>query len=294
MPTGNPFEHYHSTFDVPALIRKYAQSDIATDVHCVSNFLGVRVPAYVHHANIDKHKNTVEPLPIPNNWHADMAEWAAALKTVDDAKGTYRIIEVGCGWGCWLVNMGAAARIRGLNVQLIGIEGEVNILKKADKVLKYNGFSSDDYALYHGVAASNNDGAIFPLGLGYGATPIFSPSARQRDRYKDSPDHLILESYTLEDLSNSQTVDLLHVDIQGSEVSFIKDNWKQIERYVSRILIGTHAREIEGRLFDHFASTFKWSLEVERPAILSLDEDTPKVKVDGVQMWRNPNAIASS
>ena len=31
-----------------------------------------------------------------------------------------------------------------------------------------------------------------------------------------------------------------------------------------------------------------WRLEIERPAILSLDGDAPAVLIDGVQGWRNP------
>jgi hypothetical protein len=40
----------------------------------------------------------VEPIPIPANWHADIAEWAAALRAVDLARGSFTMAELGCGW----------------------------------------------------------------------------------------------------------------------------------------------------------------------------------------------------
>ena len=66
----------------------------------------------------------VEPVPIPANWHADIAERAAALRAVEQAHGTFKVVELGCGWGCWLNNTGVAARTLGLAVTLIGVEGD--------------------------------------------------------------------------------------------------------------------------------------------------------------------------
>jgi hypothetical protein len=40
----------------------------------------------------------VEGIPIPANWHADIAEWAAALRAVELAEETFTVVELGCGW----------------------------------------------------------------------------------------------------------------------------------------------------------------------------------------------------
>jgi hypothetical protein len=55
---------------------------------------------------------------------------------------------------------------------------------------------------------------------------------------------------------------------------------------VAYIVVGTHSRQIEGRIMDTLLAT-GWILEIERPAILSL-AGAPVVTVDGVQGWRNP------
>ena len=63
---------------------------------------------------LDGRAGEVEDMPIPANWHADIAEWAAALRAVELARGTFSMAELGCGWGCWMNNTGVAARAAGL------------------------------------------------------------------------------------------------------------------------------------------------------------------------------------
>lgn len=85
-------------------------------------------------------------------------------------------------------------------------------------------------------------------------------------------------------------VDLLHIDIQGSEAELIRDTLPLLKEKVAYMVIGTHAREIEGAIFAVLRSA-GWVLEIERPAILSLAGGVPQVTVDGVQGWRNPGLL---
>jgi hypothetical protein len=91
---------------------------------------------------------------------------------------------------------------------------------------------------------------------------------------------------SLADISKGYSrIDLLHIDIQGGELDFIQSCLDLLYEKVAYILIGTHSREIEGRLFELLLKP-GWLLEIERPAILSLNP-MPCVTVDGVQGWRN-------
>jgi len=87
---------------------------------------------------------------------------------------------------------------------------------------------------------------------------------------------------------------LLHIDIQGGEADLVHNSLDLINNHVRYMFIGTHSREIEGRLFADLIPA-GWYLEIERPAILNL-EHGPKVVIDGVQGWRNrrllPDAVA--
>ena len=63
-----------------------------------------------------------------------------------------------------------------------------------------------------------------------------------------------------------------------------------LDQHVAYLVIGTHSREIEGRLFATLLGRC-WRLEIERPAILALDGDGPSTTVDGVQGWRNLDLV---
>jgi sugar/nucleoside kinase (ribokinase family) len=104
----------------------------------------------------------VEGIPIPANWHADVAEWGAALRTVDLARNSFTVVELGCGWGCWMNNTGVAARRAGLDVNLIGIEGDAGHLRFAKEACAANGFAPQQVTLYRGAAAPASGIALFP------------------------------------------------------------------------------------------------------------------------------------
>lgn len=296
-PPHEALYHYYCEFDACALLHRHARRDLTPVPEMVTNFLGVQIPPKVFPAILAPQQGTVEPLPDPGNWHADIAEWAAALLSVEQAETDYRIVELGCGWGCWLVNMGSAARARGLSVALIGIEGDRTHLRHAAEVLEINGFGPGEYSLHHGVAAAEPGVAIFPDpqagAAGWGGAAVFSPDAATLARARSDPQVQVLDCLTLEDLSGGGPIDLLHIDIQGAEVDFVAGNLTQMAAHVRRVLIGTHSRVIEGRLIALLEEA-GWQMEMERPAIMPLEGGRQRIAIDGVQMWRNPARLRAA
>lgn len=283
--------HYYCEYDAYGVMRSFHVTDQTAEEGVLKNFMGVKVPASVYPPILNKLVGTVEPLPDPGNWHADIAEWGAALLSVVRAKDSYRIVEVGCGWGCWLVNMGVAARSRGLSVDLIGIEGDKNHLANAVDVLTLNGFDDTQYSLHHGAAGPKPGKALFPdpeAGTAaWGGAAIFYPDKKTLKKAQ-ADDHVqVLDCKTLEEVGKGEPIDLLHIDIQGAEVDFVTGNMTHITKYVRRVLIGTHSRAIEGKLMDHLLDA-GWVLELERPAIAPPHAGKPVTRIDGVQLWANP------
>jgi len=93
---------------------------------------------------------------------------------------------------------------------------------------------------------------------------------------------------SLGEATNELTIiDLLHVDIQGGELALVEECLDLLQEKCASMLIGTHSREIEGRLSQILLAN-GWKLDVERPAIVRLVDGVPVVIVDGVQGWRNP------
>ncbi|SDI70263.1 class I SAM-dependent methyltransferase [Alloyangia pacifica] len=291
-PSLDALYHYSCEFDAVGLIRSFARDDLEPTPGASTNFLGVKVPVKVFPPVLTALEGKLEGPPDPGNWHADIAEWAAALLSVVRARGSYRIVEIGCGWGCWLVNMGTAARARGLDVALIGIEGDAGHLSRAAEVLQMNGFTPGDYRLHHGIAGPRAGKAIFPDSksetTGWGGEAIFFPDAATLARARRDPDVQVLDCMPLKALSDGAVIDLLHIDIQGAEVDFVTGSMADISSHVRRVLIGTHSRIIEGQLSAHFLEA-GWIMEMERPALMPLHAGRPHIAIDGVQLWRNPD-----
>jgi len=288
---SGPFYTYNSMIDVDEIILRHAAPDIQPEAGVLVNYLGVKIdPKYLPSALSDS-AGTVEGTPIPANWHADMAEWAAALRAVDLAQDTFTVAELGCGWGCWINNTGVAARRAGLKVQLIGVEGDEGHVQFAQECCAANGFSPDQLTIYRGVAAASSGTALFPnaktSGENYALEPVFAANSKQLKTARASGNYDELPMIPLAQVVGPhKKLDLLHIDIQGGEVDLIKNSLKVLRERVAYMVIGTHSREIDGLLVGYLRDE-GWRLEVERPAIIDLTVDGPRIDIDGVQGWRN-------
>ena len=287
----SPFFNYESSFDAIEVMNRHAREGLKPSPNHLTNFLGVRISPELFPGILDGRAGVVEPVPIPANWHADIAEWGAALRAVELAKDTFQVIELGCGWGCWLINTGAAARQAGLKVEMIGIEGDGDHVKLAHQSMADNGFREGDYKIVHGIAAGQKGKALFPIvdnaGAKWGSEPILNATAQQVEEAARTGRYAILDKFPISELSRGKAVDLLHIDIQGGEVDFVASSMDDLKSYVRYIVIGTHSRAIEGKLMDIMLAA-GWELEMERAAIVKIDGGKPAISVDGVQAWRNP------
>lgn len=120
--------------------------------------------------------------------------------------------------------------------------------------------------------------------------PIFNAGAGERRNAVKSGkyDELPMVSLT-EIVAPHSRIDLLHIDIQGGEADLISACLATLAEKVAYMVIGTHSRQIEGRLLEALLQA-GWQLEIERPALLRLGM-VPVVTVDGVQGWRNPKLL---
>jgi hypothetical protein len=121
----------------------------------------------------------------------------------------------------------------------------------------------------------------------WGLEPVLDATTEERTRALASGRFVELPMIPLPDVIGEHSrLDLLHLDIQGGEADLVESCRSVLDQRVAYIVIGTHSREIEGRLFTTLLDS-PWRLEIERPAILALSRDGPFTTVDGVQGWRN-------
>lgn len=285
----SPFWHYQSTFDGISLVRQFEDAERTGRAGHWTSYFGVAVDTNFFPEILGPIAGQVEGDTLPANWHADLAEFAAALRAVSLAGESFTVVELGCGWGCWLNLTGVAARRSGKRVRLIGVEGDSNHLGFAREATTTNGFGDGDVNLIHGIAAHKGGWALFPNQQGsnsWGLSPIFTDDLIERDRALDSGAYQVLPMISLESLNLENSIDLLHIDIQGGEADLIDNSISFLNNKVAFMVIGTHSREIEGRLIKTLTAA-GWRLEVERALINHLHLAEPLVSVDGVQGWRN-------
>ena len=288
-PAASPFFQYDAVFDPQEVMRRHAVPGLAPRPGFLTNFLGVLIDPKFFPTILDGRAGQVEEIPIPANWHADIAEWGAALRAVDLARGTFTVIELGCGWGCWLNNTGVAARRAGLDVRLIGVEGDKGHVGFAHEACAANGFHPSQVELHNAVAAATTGVALFPkqeeAGAAWGLEPIFGATEAQRRKAVGTGDYDEVPMVALEELARPHArIDLLHIDIQGGEADLVAGTIDLLRAKVAYLLVGTHSHRIEERLRDMLLRA-GWRLEIERPAILG---PGASLVVDGVQGWRNP------
>lgn len=213
----SPFLHYYATFDPLSVIHRHAVAGVEASPAHVTNFMGVKVPPKVFPSYLEERKGTVEAIPIPANWHADIAEWGACLRAVELARDTFTVVELGCGWGCWMNNTGVAARRLGLKVHLIGVEGDEGHIAFAQETFADNGFTPDQITLKRGIAATARGVALFPRRASdadWGSEPVFGATEAQQQQAIKAESHDLLPMVPLSDLLGAhQRIDLLHIDI---------------------------------------------------------------------------------
>jgi FkbM family methyltransferase len=288
-----PFDFFHSTVDAVALVRAFEDPNRAPRAGFAVNYFGLAIPRDVLPASVRGTVPDVEADPLPSNWHADTSEFAAALRAVDRARDRFVVVELGCGWGCWMGITGVSARRRGLELTLVGVEGDRHNLDLARQTLAANAFSDTEVRLVHGIVGGRSGLAAFPQqdegGGSWGLAPIFDSDAERYAAAVASGRAAVLPVVRFADLAaDLPHVDLVHIDIQGGEADLVAAAIGDFDEKVAHVLVGTHSRQIEGALFDTFGDA-GWVLEVERPAILKLaNGGRPDIAVDGVQGWRNP------
>ena len=251
----------------------------------ITDFLGVRTrTAYI--SRNDQTGGVVEGYPIPGGYHATGLEWAGTLRAARDAGESAVAVELGAGWGPWLVTFAKAAALKGaLTVHLIAVEASRHHLEYLHTHFRDNGLDPSRHTILHGIAAPANGVAEFPVltdpADDWGSAAVLGAdekTARPTERLRAYSIDTLLKPYA--------TADLIHIDIQGHEVAVVTAAREVLRQKVKRLVIGTHGRSIEEQLFDELAP-YGWVLEAEEPCLYRQTEVGMQLLLDGCQVWRN-------
>lgn len=268
----------------------------------IPNFLGVRTRArYFTADDGSDHRRAFAATHPPLD--EEYFEWVDLLHAVRSAEGTFCMVELGAGWGRWMVNGAFAAKSLGLDFRVVGVEAEPTHFKWLKQHLKDNGIPASKRSLYQAAVATEAGTVPFHVGEPiewYGQAiadvepvPVDGIRERVRTRFSRQSDQerriAVVKAITLEEvLAPLSRVDLVDADIQGAEADVVEGSRQILDEKVKRVHLGTHSAEIEDRLRKTF-DALGWE-KVHDYRCLSTNE-TPWGPVefgDGVQSWINP------
>lgn len=277
------------------------------------DFLGVKTRLH-YIPNVEQYDGSVFDYPSrkPQPLEFDPAEWEGTLRSVIEAKDSFVAIELGSGYGPWLVASAAAAKQRGIQqIQLAGIEGSADHFAFLLQHFRDNGLDPADHFLFHGIVGATDGMSYFPKladpkqDWGAQAVPMVrwffkkqmipAPNDRFVDYRGIAFDALekvpSLSLTTL--LQKYPHVNLIHCDIQDSEGEVIPSAADELDKRARRLVVGTHSRRSEAAILDALSAR-GWLLEHDVPCRYVVANNRVLTINDGVQVWANPHFSQTS
>jgi FkbM family methyltransferase len=256
------------------------------------NFLGVRTRVaffslFEQLADYSRRRRVEALLPVPNE---EYFECIALLQAVLEARGSFTMVELGSGWGRWIVNGVAALRAHGaLPYHVVGVEAEPTHFRWMKQHLADNDVDPRRATLIEAAVAEADGSVWFHVGdaadwYGQGIAPGREASTPGASRAVESVRAVSVRTV----LCPLERVDLLDVDIQGAEADVLEPAGDVLDERAKRVYVATHDRANEERLRALFAK-LGWTSIYDFAG--EETSETPWGRImfeDGVQLWLNP------
>lgn len=267
----------------------------------VTDFLGTRIRTSSLWSEAKSLDGKLLGLPIPGDFQAETIEWVGTLSSVADAQVRYRAMELGAGFGPWVVAAGNAARGRGISdIKLYAVEGSPQRYATLVQHFEDNAFPPSDHILLN-AAVGTADGEVHwpasddPLNDS-GSRPLADGTSKD---YRGIDFNIInVRMIAFGDLLKREPIwDLIHIDIQGHEFDVCQSCISELNERARWLVIGTHSRKIDGDLIELFCLE-GWILKDETPCKFQHGIERPESLealsiADGTQIWLNPRRALS-
>lgn len=225
-------------------------------------------------------------------------EWIDVIQSIQRAGNQYTIIDLGAGYGRWLVRAVAVLRHLApeLPFSLVAVEAEPTHMRFLHEHLTLNGITPGDHWLIEAAVAGSPGQVKFIVGepsLSYGQQIVASltgmpPPCTVRPGQKDHQVELVRAIDLASILERLDHVDLIDLDVQHAEHEVLAPAIDGLDTKVSRLHISTHAPRIESALRELFGGRGWVCINDYR---CQKTQDTPYGSIefgDGVQTWLNP------
>jgi len=215
-------------------------------------------------------------------------EWVDVLETAIEATQSFTVIELGAGYGRWLVRAALAARRyhgNHLPIKLIGVEAEPTHFQWLKEHLRDNGIDPEAHELIE-AAVDEQDGEVF-FHIGKPDEWYGQAIAQNTDTASASVQRVKAVSLS-RILSPLDLVDLIDLDVQGAEFVVLRGAIAALNEKVKRVHIGTHGHDIERQLRQLFRQSGWYKLNDYSCQSTETTLWGDMVFGDGVQTWVNP------
>ena len=236
----------------------------------------------------------------------DFFEWSDLLEAILDAGNEFAMVELGAGYGRWIVNAAQAIRRRKtatpLRVWLCGVEANATRFRWMQDHFRDNDIDPAEHLLLNAAVATSSEYSLFTNTANpedeFGAGVYVNPELEKF--FPDNvlgvtlrtPDNQVVnirkvETVKLDDIIGDRVIDFMDVDIQGAELAVISANVELIAKNVKRLHIGTHGPEIERQLCSVLANN---GFFLKQFYLFSQENNTPYGSfrfIDGIQSWMN-------
>jgi len=246
-------------------------------------------------------RDEVLDLPIPSDgiFH-EFIEYLGTAFAIDTASGdSITVIELGAGFGPWIVRSAIMSRKKDVKeITLVGVEADHQHFEWMKQHFNANDLTSTISSglkidLFNSAISETDKFLYFPE-IGKDREDWGAAASSSTSNYDYRGLEVTLKKIPAipinELLSKYKNVDLLHIDIQGSEFGVIQCGMDQLNEKARVMVIGTHSRKIEGDLLELLFHN-KWILRNEKPCSFVFNQSARSLEgmtsVDGTQIWVN-------
>lgn len=286
------------------LLRHFKQYDGSGQDGFYMDYFGTRTRTH-YVPGMHQYNNRAVGRPTEDRPLFDVAEWAGTLRSVLEARDRLVAIELGAGWGPWLVTSFAAARQRGIeDIKLAGVEASDAHYGYMMQHLTDNGIDPQQHYLFKGVVGVSDGLAYFPKladpQMDWGAQAVLTGADSGETALSNFVDYRGLTFEQMESvpsialatlLQRYPRVDIIHCDIQDAEGEVLPRAFADLNKRVRRVVVGTHSRKSEGALLEAFGAG-GWVLEADTPCRYVVENNRTMLLQDGTQVWSNPRLAA--
>ena len=272
------------------------------DAQSFTNFLGVRTArSFLNASQVNDEKRDAGTEDGYPDISEDYLEWIDVLEAVLAAKGSFTMMELGAGYGKWLVN--SAAAVSQVNpdmpMQLIGVEAEPQHFAWIAEHMQTNGLDPSDHHLVAAAVSDDDAEGLFRMGKPddcYAQYLVKTHPDRGFRRLlrwlyvRFVHDHATVATVSLKALLRDlECVDLVDMDIQGAEYAAVVPAMEELKEKVKRVHIGIHGAEIQKKLRSLFRK-YGWDNLFDYAPVSPFATPWGDVRfMDGVQTWVNPS-----